>query len=358
MPNDEKWAKLPATMGKRYTRVHRLLRLMRIIQASPSRNADDLARELETSTRSIYRDLDTLRVSGVPCELDPVTGGYRVPREFFMPPVELTFDEALSLLVLMEHLPKGSSIPFINQAGRVVEKVLCQLPPAIHEQLVSLDGRLRVDLARGMADDSPGEIYNAVRLAIANRRALQCRYEPNRKQDQPESFIFKPYALWYCQRAWYVVGGRQNQKGARFLKLNRFILAEPTNIPCTVPDDFSLTQHLGNAWRMIRGDRRHEIAIRFRQPFAETVSETRWHPTQTETWSDDQQSVTLRFSIDGLDEIVWWILGYGPGAEVLEPPELRDLVHQKLTESLAIYAPQTKPPKTRSRKTKPSRTSR
>ncbi len=358
MPHDEKWAKLTSTMGKRYTRVHRLLRLMRMIQASPSLKVGDLARNLETSTRSVFRDLDTLRASGVPCELDPVTGGYRVPRGFFMPPVELTFDEALALLVLMEHLPRGSSIPFVDQAGRVVEKVRCQLPPAIHEQLVSLDGRLHVDLARGMADDSPGEIYNEVRLAIANRRALKCLYEPNRTKEQPESFIFKPYALWYCQRAWYVVGERRHQNGVRFLKLNRFILAEQTNIPCTVPDDFSLTQHLGNAWRMIRGDRRYEIAVRFRQPFAETVSETRWHPTQTEAWTDDQQSVTLRFTIDGLDEIVWWILGYGPGAEVLEPPELRELIRNKIAETSAIYEPSAKPPTGAAGKTRRTRTSR
>ena len=33
-------------------------------------------------------------------------------------------------------------------------------------------------------------------------------------------------------------------------------------------------------------------------------------------------SVTLRFTIDGFDEICWWILSYGPHCQVLEPPEL------------------------------------
>jgi predicted DNA-binding transcriptional regulator YafY len=27
--------------------------------------------------------------------------------------------------------------------------------------------------------------------------------------------------------------------------------------------------------------------------------------------------------VDGLDEIVWWVLGYGPEVEVLRPPQLR-----------------------------------
>ena len=43
------------------------------------------------------------------------------------------------------------------------------------------------------------------------------------------------------------------------------------------------------------------------EEFADAVTETRWHPTQTGEDHDDD-SVTLRFTIDSLDkEIVWWV---------------------------------------------------
>ena len=72
---------------------------------------------------------------------------------------------------------------------------------------------------------------------------------------------------------------------------------------------------------MIRGDPRHRVVVRFEPEFSDNASETRWHSTQEEQW-DENGRVTLTFTVDGLDEIVWWVLGYGPGATVLEPPEL------------------------------------
>ncbi|MFT3785858.1 MAG: WYL domain-containing protein [Tepidisphaeraceae bacterium] len=330
-------------MGREYSRIHRLLHLMRLVQARSDLGADDLARCLEVSTRQIFRDIDTLSMSGVPCTFDKETNGYRIARGFFMPPVELTLDEAMAMVVLMEQLPRDGQFPFVNTAGKVVEKIRCQLPQAIVDGLEPLDGNVRVDLARGMADDSPREVYDDMRQAIATRRALRCRYESNSGDRTPSEFQFKPYALWYCQRAWYVVGKRSDRRGPRFLKLNRFTGVTSTDNPYHIPDGFDLSKELGHAWRMIRGTQRHDVAIRFKQPFAETVSETRWHPTQQEEWSDDQQHVTLRFTVDGLDEIVWWVLGYGPGAEVLEPPELSEKVHALLIEAGRLYGPEKIP---------------
>ena len=76
---------------------------------------------------------------------------------------------------------------------------------------------------------------------------------------------------------------------------------------------------------MIRGATRHEVVIDFDPTVAETVADTHWHPTQhTEEHPDG--SLTYRCTVDGLDEIVWWVLGYGPHAVVREPRELVERV--------------------------------
>ncbi len=303
-------------MGRTYPRVERLLRFVHLVQGRAGITLADLVRTLETSERNVYRDLDTLRRSGFPIEHDPVIGGYRIARGFFMPPVELTFEESLALLVLMEHLPRDEQIPFVGVASRVVEKVRCQLPGPILAALEPLDGNIRVDLARGMADESPRDVYETVRHAIATRRQVRCEYQSNKEGAKPERFNFSPYTLWYCQRAWYAVGQRSDRDDVRFFKLNRFNGISLTPTPYHIPDNFDLTKTLGHRWRMRSGPR-HDVAVRFKQPFAETASETRWHPTQQEAWSDDQQHVMLRFTVDGLDEISWWILGYTPACRLL-----------------------------------------
>jgi proteasome accessory factor B len=42
-------------------------------------------------------------------------------------------------------------------------------------------------------------------------------------------------------------------------------------------------------------------------------------------------------TVSGLQEISWWILGYGDQAEVLKPPELRRLVAGHAARMLERY---------------------
>jgi proteasome accessory factor B len=41
--------------------------------------------------------------------------------------------------------------------------------------------------------------------------------------------------------------------------------------------------------------------------------------------------------VSGLNEISWWVLGYGDQAQVLQPPELRDLVAGRASRLVEQY---------------------
>lgn len=77
-----------------YTRVHRLLRLITLIQGSSRLNAKRLAELCETSERNIYRDLKMLEGAGVEILFDAKSGGYAIRRDFFLRPVDLTIDNS------------------------------------------------------------------------------------------------------------------------------------------------------------------------------------------------------------------------------------------------------------------------
>jgi predicted DNA-binding transcriptional regulator YafY len=187
--------------------------------------------------------------------------------------------------------------------------------------------RVTVHLAAAEGD-AADDVWSLVSWAIAHRERLACRYEAvHGDEDAGEArFVLDPYELYFGQRAWYVIGRRDDRDAPRTLRLSRFLDVQRTRQRFDVPEDFSLTQHFGQAWRMIPGDRRgHRVVLRFNPEVADTVSETVWHPTQQEQLHDDG-SVSLRFEIDGLDEITWWVLGYGPHCAVQEPAELRQKV--------------------------------
>ena len=96
-----------------------------------------------------------------------------------------------------------------------------------------------------------------------------------------------------------------------------------------VPSEFDLKAYFGDAWSVFRGGEPHDIEIRFANDAATQVAETIWHHTQQVDRHVDG-SVALRFHVDGLDEILWWLLGWTGFAEVIKPLELRQMLVEQL----------------------------
>ncbi len=117
--------------------------------------------------------------------------------------------------------------------------------------------------------------------------------------------------------------GKHNE--VRNLRLSRFTHLEPTGDVYTIPKTFTLDQHLGNAWRMMRGNKTYAVELHFDAEFADTIADTHWHATQEVTWNSDE-SITFECKVDGLEEIVWWILSMGPHCTVKKPVELIEQV--------------------------------
>ena len=329
-------------MAGDYKRIHRLLELITLIQSDPAWNAMRLAEHFDVTPRSIYRDFEVLEQIGVPYFFDDQTGGYRIRRDFFLPPVDLTLEESLALIALGQQVAGKEQIPFMQPAAKAIAKVRSQFPSKLREPLEAMTDATDIHLAAAGSSDGIADVYELVRQAIATRRALRCSYESLDAREDPskarEVFLFHPYRLLFSKRAWYAVGHHGNRHEVRCLKLQRFCGCELTDQPYAIPEDFSLEQHLGKAWRMIRGSETYDVELLFDPAFAETIGDTHWHDTQQIDWCDDG-SIIFRCQVDGLDEIVWWILSMGPHCVVRQPAELAQRVKQLAEQTAGQYAP-------------------
>lgn len=313
-----------------YSRIHRLLKILTLIQGEQGWTAERLAQECEVTVRTVYRDMKMLEGAGIPYFHDTENPGYRVRRDFFMPPVQLTLDESLALIALAEHIGGREQVPLTRAAGRAIEKVRSLLPSSLRSQIEQLDNHVAIHLARAGPHDGIQDVYELVRTAIMKRVVLKCRYvsaATNDGRQRKSDFLLHPYTLFFSQRAWYVVGYNTARREIRCLKLNRFTGIKLTADTYKMPTKFRLEDHLGNAWRMIRGDRTYQVELYFDPEFAETIGDTHWHPTQEIDWHDDG-SITFKCRVDGLDEIVWWVLSMGPHCVVRRPIELVERVQE------------------------------
>lgn len=325
-----------------YSRIHRLLKILTLIQGGDGWTPKRLAHECNTTERTIYRDMKMLDGAGIPYFYDDERKSYCVRRDFFMPPVDLTLEEALALTALAEHVGGREQVPFTRAASKAIAKIRGQLPPGIRRELEQIESRVSIQLAASNPPEGTADVYSKVQAALAKRHALTCEYESvsshaDGNGRKPAPFLFRPYALFFATRAWYVLGYHGGRDEVRCLKLNRFTRVQPTTTEYSIPKRFSLESHLGHAWRMIRGKPRCDVELIFDRRFADTIADTHWHKTQQIEWLDDD-SIRFCCTVDGMDEIVWWILSMGPHCRVVRPQALLDLVRDLAGKTAAQYA--------------------
>ena len=72
-----------------------------------------------------------------------------------------------------------------------------------------------------------------------------------------------------------------------------------------------------------------KVVVDLSPTVAGNMVETTWHESQeTKVLADGWVRFTAR--VAGLDEVLWWVLGIGSHARVVEPKELRDRVHDEV----------------------------
>jgi len=302
-------------------RLHRVLKLVTLLQTHRPYNADQFAAECGVSRRTIYRDLNVIERAGIPFYYDRPTGRYQLQQAALLPAINLSLDEALALVLLASELGRAGRLPLFQPARDAAAKIEASLPVGMR---AALGGILRSTVVRPGATarhNALQETYHLVQRAITRRQPLEAVYISFHDQGQIRTRI-EPYWLLFQERAWYVIGRSVRHRAVRTFKLGRFKRLDAAEGRFAGPRDLTLEKYLGNAWRVIRGDKTYEVHLRFSPLVSPNVAEVNWHRTQKVQWDDDG-CVHFRATVEGLDEIVWWVLGYGPEVEVLEPAELR-----------------------------------
>jgi len=306
-------------------RIHRLLELIGLLQAGRGYNAEGLAQACGVSRRSIFRDLDLLRQSGVPVAFDESRQCYRIPGACLLPPTNFTPEEALALLVLCHELGNGHGLPFLEPARSAAVKLGSTLPARLRDQLRNVLASVHIQPTPNNPLEGRKPVYEQLLAAIAGRRNVRIRYDSLQEQKEISTRL-SSYRMFFSRRSWYVVGRSSIHRAKRTFNLARILQIEPLEDQFQIPRGFSVERYLRNAWHMIpeRG-RDHEVVVRFSRLVARNVAEVNWHKTQRLEFRDDG-TLDFHATVSGLNEISWWILGYGDQAEALHPPQLRELV--------------------------------
>lgn len=181
----------------RTDRLYALVEELRAVAPRP-RSATWLAKRFEVSARTIERDLDALRESGVPIWSIPGrTGGYALDRDRTLPPLALSPAEALAVVLALRDSP-GS--PFADAARTAAQKVLATLPGDVRSRARALEARL-FETGDPVAPDPNARVLAA---AVERGRVLGLRYTDRRGKTTERDV--EPFGFLRAGRRWYLLG--------------------------------------------------------------------------------------------------------------------------------------------------------
>ncbi len=317
-------------------RIERLLKLIQALESGRSRTADDLAAFAGISRRTVFRDLGLLERCGIRYHYDRETKRYSAERESLLPPVTLSHAEAMTLMLAARHMANSPLVLDAASAESAGLKLESMLPAAIRDDCGPILGRTEIRDSPASDSTSIREAAAVLQVALIDQKKVHVEYD-SYYEGKVIATVLHPYRLAYIHRGWYLIAHSEEASAVQTYKVERIMSLRLLETGFVMTPGFCLEAYFGNAWLMIRGDERFHVRIRFLPKVAGNVDEVLWHKTQQTLYEEDG-SLLFEVDVDGIEEISWWVLGYGDQAEVLEPPELRELIAQRVARMHDCYS--------------------
>ena len=211
-------------------RADRLDLLARVLGDRPGVTAGELARELDVSVRSIFRDIDALRERGYPVESARGRGGgLRLRSNWGLGRVLLSRDEALCSLLGLAVAEKLRFPMFAPEVARARRKIADAFPAAERRRIAPLRERIFIgeaaseDVRRSYREPAAAPTRR-LQVAFVEERVVLADYE--REDGTLSRRRLEPHALLINAPAWYLLAHDHLRGESRTFRLDRFVAVE------------------------------------------------------------------------------------------------------------------------------------
>lgn len=311
----------------------RLLKLLGLLEGRIDWTAEELARRLEVTTRTIRRDIARLRDLGYPVEaVAGPGGGYRLGAGGKLPPLLLDDDEALAVAL-------GLRVSAMAAVGGLEDSSLSALGKLEHVLPARLRSRLEdiSDTTTSLMGTSRTPVDHSalavVAAAIRKRERVRLGYVDNRGKETERHI--EPVRLVHTGRRWYLVAFDLDREDWRTFRLDRVSSPSATGMRVAHrrgPDPVELVQRgiTVDAWE-------YPASVILSAP----AERARWEVAPTVGTVEEVDDETSRLII-GADEMGWlarYLLSLSMPFEVESPPELRAELRRIGKELAERFAP-------------------
>ena len=275
---------------------------------------------VESAKRKFERDKDDLRAYDIPLEIRDIDAwgteqGYLIPKEaYYLPEISFTGEEMAALYVAAQ----------TDDEDRTAEK-------AVRKLLYGAEGGVLAGLGGSplaAGSDTPSRRLLAAAEAALRQRRVSFGYRTSAGQSSERDV--DAYAMVSRGGRWYLVGHDHERSGVRAFRLSRMTteLADRGE-GSAPPDDFHAAEHVQAPAG--EGDPNQHALVAL-------VPDVAWWATTGLPGARpgsprDDGRVEVLVPLGDEAAVIDWILGFGPDAEAIAPPSVRDEVVRRLLEA-------------------------
>lgn len=290
--------------------------------------AKEMAARFGVSTRTIYRWVDALSVSGVPVYSQKGrNGGIAISEQYALDTKVLSEEERLAIVSSVKALNSLSGNPasVINANIKAVEKISGLTPQ-------NTDW-LEVDFAPWSPEGSNvRQMFGMLRDAIMQKKQVIFDYHSG--DGRIERRTVHPWKLIYKGQAWYLQGWCTSKKAERFFKLTRM-------------QNLNMTEREANVTKSeTKTFSKNEVQLKEQElPVVQIKAKIR--PSKiaylfdtficSQIKQNKDNSITATFSAPDTDWLIGMLMGFEADIKILSPKSIAQKIQKKAAEILRLY---------------------
>ena len=302
--------------------IDQLFELVYVLIDKKQVTAKEMAERFGVSTRTIYRWVDALSVSGVPIySQNGRGGGIAISEKYALDTKVLSDEERLAIVSSVKALNSLSGNPasVVNANIKAAEKI---------SGLVEKDTDwLEVDFAPWSPEGSSvRQVFGTLRDCILQKKQVIFDYYSG--DGRMERRTVHPWKLIYKGQAWYLQGWCTTRKAERFFKLTRM-------------QNLDMTGRNANITHITTPQKIPEYKPKLLTIKAKVYPQKISYLLDTFICSEviphKDGSITVTFTVPEQDWIYELLLSFGPNMKIISPKQVKEKILQIAKDLQKIY---------------------
>ena len=311
----------------------RLLSIITLLQRNKLITAKTLAKELEVSIRTIYRDIEALSSMGIPVYSDRgINGGIKLLGDYKTSLTGITTNELPSLF-----LSAGDKI--LTDLGYTKLKNSSLLKFASNSSLEqiteinNIQNFIYIDMNTWQNIDTSTlkEALKILQDAIWTSKAINIKYQ---KQSIEKIYDINPLGLVCKKGTWYLVG--INSDIIKTYKISSIIDINKYNHSFTRPENFNLENYWTESTKKFMSNI-PKILFQFKidKNILNIIKQRKPNKIKDLTIINDEYFINIEFN--DIWEGVEFSFSFGTQLKILKPQSAIDMIKSKALEVISLY---------------------